>query len=56
MAEGAAKADLATMDADLKAAIELTRLRLKVRLVGVLIADFVAIGLLLCAVALLLAP
>jgi hypothetical protein len=55
MTEAATKADPAAKD-DLKAAIELTRLRLKVRLLGVLIANLVAVGLLLFATSLLLAP
>jgi hypothetical protein len=56
MAEEATKANLATTEADLKAAIELAKLRLKVRLVGCLIADLVAVVLLLCAVGLLFVP
>ena len=56
MTEAATKADLAATEADLKAAIELATLRLKVRLCGILIADLVAMGLLLCATGLLLAP
>ena len=43
-------------EADLKAAIELARLRLKVRLGGILVANLVAAGLLLFATGLLLAP
>ena len=52
----ATKANLAVTNADLKAAIELTRSRLKLKLVGVLIANVVAVGLLLFVTALLLAP
>ncbi|HXO70719.1 MAG TPA: hypothetical protein VN838_17295 [Bradyrhizobium sp.] len=52
----AAKANLAATSADLKAAIELTKSRLKLKLVGILIANVVAVGLLLFATALLLAP
>jgi hypothetical protein len=48
MTEVAIKADLTATEADLKAAIELTTLRLTVKLGGILIAAFVAIGLLLC--------
>jgi hypothetical protein len=44
----ATEADLRATTADLKAAIELTTLRLTVRLGGILIAGFVAMGLLLC--------
>jgi hypothetical protein len=54
MTEVATKADLAATKADLRAttvgleaAIELATLRLTVRLGGILIAGFVAIGLLL---------
>ena len=56
MTEAATKANLAAKEADLKAAIELARLRLTVRLGGVLIANLVAVGLLLFATGLLLAP
>jgi hypothetical protein len=56
MKEAATKADLAATEADPKAAIELTRLRLKVRLGVVLIANLVAVGLLLFATGLLLVP
>ena len=63
MTEAATKANLAAKEADLQAmranlkpAIELARLRLKVRLGVVLIANLVAVGLLLFATALLLAP
>jgi hypothetical protein len=56
MTEAATKADLAATKADLKAAIELATLRLTVRLGGILIAGLVAMGLLLFATSLLLAP
>jgi hypothetical protein len=56
MTEAATKADLAATEAGLKAAIELTRLRLMVRLGGILVANLVAVGLLLFATGLLLAP
>jgi hypothetical protein len=45
MIEVATKADLAATEADLKAAFELATLRLTVRLGGILIADFVAVEL-----------
>jgi hypothetical protein len=41
---------------DLKAAFETQMLRLTVRLGGILIAGFIAMGLLLCAAVPLLAP
>jgi hypothetical protein len=44
----AAKADLRATTADLQAVIELATLRLTVRLGGILIAGFAAMGLLLC--------
>jgi hypothetical protein len=56
MTEAATKADLAATETHLKAVTELARLRLKVRLGGVLIANLVAVGLLLFATSLLLAP
>jgi hypothetical protein len=56
MTEVPTQADLAATQAHLKATIELTRLRLKIRLGGVLIANLVAVGLLLFATGLLLAP
>jgi hypothetical protein len=56
MTKAATKADRAATEADLKAAVELIRLRLKVRLGVVLIANLVAAGLLLFATGLLLAP
>ena len=52
----AKEADLQAIRADLKAAIELARLRLTVRLGGILIANLIAVGLLLFATGLLLAP
>jgi hypothetical protein len=45
----ATRADLVAMTANLKAAIELATLRLTVRLGGVLIAGFIATGLLFLA-------
>jgi hypothetical protein len=56
MTGAATKADLAAKEAHLKAVTELARLRLKVRLGAVLIANLVAMGLLLFATSLLLAP
>jgi hypothetical protein len=56
MAEAATKADLAATTADLKAAIELATLRLTVRLGGILIAAFVAMGLVLLGSVPFLAP
>ena len=68
MTEAATKADLQATKADLLVStavvgateadlkVELARLRLKVRLGGVLIANLVAVGLLLFATGLLLAP
>jgi hypothetical protein len=47
MIELATKADLAATEADLKAAIELATLRLTVRLGSILLAGFVAMGLVL---------
>jgi hypothetical protein len=47
MTEVATKADLAATKADLRAVIELATLRLTVRLGGILIAGFVAMGLVL---------
>jgi hypothetical protein len=52
----ATKADLRATTADLEAAIELATLRLTVRLGGILIAGFVAMALLLCAVGPALVP
>jgi hypothetical protein len=56
MTEAATKAGLAAAEAHLKAVTELERLRLKVKLGGVIMANFVAVGLLLFATSLLLAP
>lgn len=52
----ATKAELQATTADLKAAIELATLRLTVRLGGILIAGFVATGLLLCTADPFVAP
>jgi hypothetical protein len=52
----ATKADLRATTADLKAAFELATLRLTVRLGGILIAGFIAIGLLLYATVPFLVP
>jgi hypothetical protein len=56
MIEVATKADLAAMEADLKAAIELATLRLTVRLGAIVIAGFIAMGLVLFASAPFLVP
>jgi hypothetical protein len=63
MTEAATKADLAATEADLKAttadlkaAFELATLRLTVRLGGILIAGFVAMGLLVCGAVPFLVP
>ena len=56
MTEAATKADLAATTADLEAAIELATLRLTVRLGSILIAGFVAMGLVVCGAVPFLAP
>jgi hypothetical protein len=52
----ATEADLRAMTADLKAAIELATLRLTIRLSGILIAGFVAMGLVIFGSVPLLVP